>query len=376
MNAKKILSFLLSVVLILGAASVLASANTYEGEIVENAVNHYDLAAGDIFKCTFSGKGKYGIITIGNAKPKIVISTKNGQSKELKTGADGNILDTYEFGLLNFFPKDYTINISAKDGKACAFDLYFFNIAKTTCGFISQPTSNKVYVEDIDFTADELKDVYKARFDFTGARFIFRDTDGTEILAFKDDEVKQVLNPVAVYAGSTITYTSKYASHDIFKVLFGANQDTADYVTFRAQPNPIKSVQMIAKPDGAFTYQYGTTDGTIKGTILKYYFIPELKFDGVVFKVRFKDYVYALKDDIRTEYPVQKDANGYYIDLELFGKQYIKWDAPKIESNKDQTIQVEVRVGGCKYQQDVTIKKAGFFDMVIIWFGVLFGKYR
>ena len=376
MKAKRVFSFLLSVILIFGEASVLCYANTYEGEIVENAVNHYDLAAGDVFKCTFSGKGKYGIITLGNANPKIVISTKNGQSKELKTGADGNILDTYEFGILGLLSYDYTINISAKDGKACAFDLYFFNIAKTTCGFVSQPTSNRVYVEDIDFTAAELNDIQKARFDFTGARFVFRSTDGTEILSFKDDEVKQVLNPTAVYSGNTITYASKFVSHDIFKVLFGASQDTADYITFRAQPNPIKAVQMIAKPEGSFTYQYGTKDGTIKGSILKYYFIPDLKFDGVVYKVTFKDYVYALKDDIRTEYPVQKDAEGYYIDLELFGKQYIKWDAPKVESNKDQTIQVEVRVGGCKYQQDVTIVKAGFFDMVVIWFGVLFGKYR
>ena len=149
-----------------------------------------------------------------------------------------------------------------------------------------------------------------------------------------------------------------------------------DYVTFKAQPNPIKSVQVISKPEGAFTYNYGTEDGTFKGNIFKYYFIPYLKFDGVVYRVKFKDYVYALKNDIKTDYPVQKDAGGYYIDLELFGKQYIKWDEPKVEGNKDQTVQVEVKVGGCKYQQDITIVKAGFFDALKIWFGVLFGKYK
>ncbi len=376
MKAKKILSFILSALIILGVATVFPYANTYEGEITENAVNHYDLAAGDTFKCTFSGKGKYGIITIGSAKPKVVISTKNGQSKELNTGADGNVLDSYEFGLFGLISSSYTINISAADGKACSFDLYFFNIDKTTCGFVSQPSSNKVYVEDIDFTLDEIKDVNKVRFDFTGADFVFRNTDGTTILEFRDNNVKQVLNPVGVYIGSTVTYTSKYASNDIFRSLFNLNNDTSDTVTFRTQPNPIKSVQVISKPEGSFTYKYGPDDGTFKGTIFKYYFIPDLKFDGVVYRVKFKDYVYALKDDIRTDYTVQKDGGGYYIDLELFGKQYIKWEEPRVFGNKDQTVQVEVTVGGCKYQQDVTIVKAGFFDAVKIWFGVLFGKYN
>ena len=376
MKTRKILSLILAVIMIMSAAFVLAYANTYEGEITENKINHYQLAANDVFKCTFSGKGKYGIITTGSAKPKVVIADKSGQSKELKAGADGNILDSYEFGLLGLLSSSYTITISAQDGKACEFDLYFFNIDKTTCGFVSQPTTDKVYVEDIDFTTEELTDINKAKFDFTGARFVFRDSDGTVILEFKDNDVKQILNPVAVYTGSTITYTSIYASNDIFRTLFSNNKDTVDYVTFKAQANPIKSVQMVSKPDGAFEYTYGPDDGTITGNIFKYYFIPDIKFDGVVYKVRFKDYVYALKDDIKTEYTVQKDSNGYYIDLELFGKQYIKWDAPKVESNKDQTIQVDVTIGGCKYQQDITIKKAGFFDAVKIWFGVLFGKYN
>ncbi len=375
MKAKKILSFILSALIILGVATVFPYANTYEGEIIENKVNHYDLAAGDTFKCTFSGKGKYGIITFGNAKPKVVISDKNGKSKELSTGADGNVLDSYEFGLLGLLSSSYTINISAKDGKACSFDLYFFNIDKTTCGFISQPSSNRVYVEDIDFTVDSVTDVNKVNFDFTGARFIFRDSEGTTILEFKDGDVKQVLNPVGLYTGSTVTFTSKYASGNIFSSLFG-NSDTVDSVTFRTQANPIKAVQMISKPEGSFTYTYGPDDGKIKGNIFNYYFVPDLKFDGVVYKVTFKDYVYVLKDDIKTEYEVQKDAGGYYIDLELYGKQYIKWDEPRVSSNKDQTIQVEVRVGGCKYQQDVTIVKAGFLDAVKIWFGVLFGKYN
>lgn len=375
MKSKNLLSIILSVIFILSVASVFAYANTYEGEITENKVNHYDLAAGDIFKCTFSGKGKYGIITIGSAKPKVVISDKNGQSKELKTSSDGNILDSYEFGVLGLLSSTYTINISAKDGKACSFDLYFFNIDKTTCGFISQPSANRVYVEDIDFTVDDLTDVNKVKFDFTGANFIFRDSDGTTIVEFKDASVKQVLNPVGLYTGSTVTYTSKYASGNIFSSLFG-NSDTVDSVTFRTQANPSKSVQMISKPDGAFTYKYGPDDGTFKGNIFKYYFIPDLKFDGVVFRVKFKDYVYVLKDDIKTDYEVQKDAGGYYIDLELYGKQYIKWDEPKVESNKDQTIQVEVKVGGCKYQQDVKIEKASFFEAVKIWFSILFGKYN
>ena len=163
MKSKNLLSIILSVIFILSVASVFAYANTYEGEITENKVNHYDLAAGDIFKCTFSGKGKYGIITIGSAKPKVVISDKNGQSKELKTSSDGNILDSYEFGVLGLLSSTYTINISAKDGKACSFDLYFFNIDKTTCGFISQPSANRVYVEDIDFTVDDLTDVNKVK---------------------------------------------------------------------------------------------------------------------------------------------------------------------------------------------------------------------
>ena len=375
MKTKKILSILFAFIFILSTASVLAFANTYESEIIENKVNHYDLAAGDVFKCTFSGKGKYGIITIGNAKPKIVISDRNGQSKELKTGSDGNVLDSYEFGILNLLSSTYTINISAKDGKACSFDVYFFNIDKTTCGFISQPTSDKVYVEDIDFTIDDMKDVNKTNFDFTGAKFIFRSTDGTTILEFNDGAVKQVLNPVGVYAATTVTYTSKYASNDIFKTLFGRNKDTVDFVTFKTQPNPIKSVQVISKPEGAFTYTYGTEDGTFRGNIFKYYFIPALKFDGVVYRVKFKDYVYALKDDIKSDYTVQKDGKGYYIDLELYGKQYIKWDEPQVSGNKDQTVQVEVRIGGCKYQQDINIKKTGFFEAVKIWFGILFGTF-
>ena len=376
MKTRRILSLILSIILILSTAAVFAYANTYEGEILENKVNHYDLADGDIFKCTFSGKGKYGIITIGSAKPRIVISDKNGQSKELKTSSDGNILDSYEFGLLGLLSSTYTINISAKDGKACSFDLYFFNIDKTTCGFISQPSANRVYVEDIDFTIDDLADINKVNFDFTGADFVFRSSDGTTILEFKDGNVKQVLNPVGVYLGNTVTYTSKYASGDIFRALFGRNNDTVDTVTFKTQPNPIKSVQVISKPEGAFTYKYGPDDGTFKGNIFNYYFIPELKFDGVVYRVTFKDYVYALKNDIKTEYTVQKDAGGYYIELELFGKQYIKWDEPHVDSNKDQTIQVEVKVGGCRYQQDVTIVKAGFFDAIKIWFDILFGKYK
>lgn len=376
MKTGKILSFIFAFIFIFSTLTVLAYANTYEAEILENKVNHYDLQAGDIFKCTFSGKGKYGIITIGGANPKIVISDKNGQSKELKTGSDGNVLDSYEFGLFGLLSSTYTINISAKDGKACSFDLYFFNIDKTTCGFISQPSADRVYVEDIDFTLDDLKDISKARFDFTGADFIFRSTDGTTILEFKDNDVKQVLNPVAVYTGNIITYTSKYASSDIFKALFSINKDTVDYVTFKAQPNPIKSVQVISKPEGAFTYTYGEEDGTFTGNIFKYYFVPELKFDGVVYRVKFKDYVYALKNDIKTDYTVQKDGAGYYIDLELFGRQYIKWDEVKVSGNKDQTVQADVKVGGCRYQQDVTIQKTGFFDAVMIWFGVLFGKYR
>lgn len=376
MKTKRMLSFLLSVILIFGSASVFAYANTYEGEIIENEINHYDLAAGDIFKCTFSGKGEYGIITVGNAKPRVVISNKNGQSKELNTGSDGNVLDSYAFGVLGLFSSSYTINISAKDGKACSFDLYFFNIDKTTCGFVSQPASNKVYVEDIDFTPDEIKDVNKVRFDFTGANFVFRNSDGTTILEFKDNNVRQVLNPVGVYLGNTVTYTSKYASNDIFSALFRVNNDTSDTVTFKTQPNPIKSVQVISKPEGAFIYKYGPEDGTFKGTIFRFYFIPALKFDDVVYRVKFKDYVYALKDDIKTDYTVQKDGSGYYIDLELYGKQYIKWEEPRVSGNKDQTIQVEVTVGGCRYQQDVTIVKAGFFDMVKIWFGVLFGRFK
>ena len=54
MKSKNLLSIILSVIFILSVASVFAYANTYEGEITENKVNHYDLAAGDIFKCTFS----------------------------------------------------------------------------------------------------------------------------------------------------------------------------------------------------------------------------------------------------------------------------------------------------------------------------------
>ncbi len=381
MKRTKIISFLMALVLIFSASLIgVYAANTYEDlELRQNVANEISMGKDDVLIAKgFKANGKLTIVTTGYAKPTIkithkqIITEKVVEDYSLTPSADGNIFEIVDLSALT----EYDITITKANALVSKFDLYIFKANARYSGFTAYPatasngSAPKTFYEDIDFTTSSGSLIsasvnFKTEPDFTGARYEFKDDNNACIFALENNDVKQILT-APTFASSVITYQSKLSS-----ILSGSTNST---VTFKAQANPIKSVRVSAMPDPAPSYHFGK-DGIIKGKLGNYYFRPDIKFDGYKFEITFKDYVTAADPGINREYSVQKDGKGYYIDLGAYGKQYITYTA-EVTQNKTQAYQTTVYVGSGHFGMDVQIEKAGFFEFIGIWFGLLFGKYK
>lgn len=378
MKKIKVISFLMALVLIFSASLVgVYAANTYEDlELNLNEPNQISFNKSDdiIIAHGFKASGKLTFVTTGYAKPVIEISHKNFLDKTvvdetLEASENGNIFAIVDFSALF----EYDIKITKASSLVSKFDLHIFKSSAKYSGFTAYPaastkgTAPKTYYEDIDFTtgsgsllSGSVK--FKTEPDFTGARYEFKDDNNACIFALENGDVKNVLgNPT--FASSVITYQSQLSS-----IFSGSANST---VSFYAKANPIKSVRVIESPD--VTYHFGK-DGIIKGKLGNYYFRPDIKFDGYKFEIKFKDYVVDVDED--KQYTVQKDSDGYYVDLGVYGKQYITYTAEVKENKNNDNFGAEVFVGSGHFTMGIKIEKANFFEFIGIWFGLLFGKYK
>ncbi|MCR5522357.1 MAG: hypothetical protein K6F64_01790 [Clostridia bacterium] len=363
MKSRRIISLIFAVLMAVTAA-IPAFADTYEIDLKINEVNHIKLQNGDILKGKIKSNRALTFVTTGNAKPKISISYQSGLStatQDLKTTESGNILDIVDFGkLFGLISTESTVTVSAADGKKCEFDFYIVECDISKSGITKQPDNiGTVFYEDKDFTANGAIPVFATRPDLTGAVFSFKDSGGNEILAINGNDIYSILN-TPVYSGLAITYSVDLR---IGNLINGT-------ITYKAVPNPIKYVRIVEKPAEAPTYRFGR-DGKIKGTLGNYAFIPDIKFDGITLEVTYKDYVERLPEEIK----VQHDSAGYYIEIPDFGRQDIIYEA-NVKENKTAVFQSTVYVGSYKFLMDINIEKASFFEMIPIWFGLLFGRYR
>lgn len=363
--AKKALSVMFAVIMMLSCFSIFAFAETTEITAKINAENSITLKAGEKKTFTLSLGGSYTVITTGSKKAEVNIVTKTGNTTSytaLKKADNGNVFDTRTYGLsilgLDIKSADYTFEVSASDGKACTLKLWIIEYSEKYSGFTSYPTTTKVYKEDIDFTVTGSGVSFKTAPDFTGAVFTFNDDSNNPIYTLKGNDVLNVLSaPTFTYEAKKIVYVS------IATVLNSRNT-----VSFSAEPNYIQTVVIKGYP--AKAYHFGK-NGTIKGSLGNYYFIPDIDLTGATATVTYKSYVGGKTETVN----VNKDGKGYYITTSLTGRQNITNQA-KVTSNSTATYKAPLYVGNCPTTISIQIEKATFFEMIGIWFGLLFGKYK
>ena len=379
---KKIIAIFFAVLMTFGCMMVPAFAgNTYDDLTLSvtteaGVTNEIKFTQSDdtLIAKDVSLSGDYFFVTTGGAKPTIEITHTNligGKTtidETLTPASNGNIFASVE-GLSSLYK--YTITITHANALVNRFNLSIIKANKSKSGFTAVPaaasngTAPVTYYEDIDFTVSGATLTFKEgrEPDFTGAKFEFKNDNNACIYAIEGNDVKVILSS-PTYTGSAIVYKSNFSS------IFSSGIST---ISFTAKANPIKSVRVSDGNEGK-KYHFGE-DGSIHGKLSSYYFEPSINFEGMTFEITFKDYVTTIDPDITTTYVVKKDANGCYVDLDIYGKQYIRYEA-KATKNANQTISATVYVGDAHFQMDVEIEKANFFEFIGIWFGLLFGKYK
>ena len=368
---KRILAVILCAITIFGCFAIAASADSKAVDIKINQANTITLKSGDKATFTLSLVGNYTVLTTGSKNVQVAyVETIGGKivTTPLDKGEKGNVLDSRTYGasilgLINLSAKEYNFEVTSTDGKALAIKLYFIKSDASYSGFTSQPSSKPSYREDIDFTCTLATVKFKNEEpSFKGAGFSFRDEANNEIVALKDDEVRDIVGaPTFDYYG-TITYTAN--------VLVSSILNKNNTITYKATPNYFKSVAVRNNPNADKTFTFGK-DGTIKGTLRSYYYRPNLTLEGMTVYVVYKDR-YSAANELLT---VKKDGNGCYVTGKVCGRQPVTNEV-KVTKNETATVNGTILVSNCAATIPVKIAKASFFDFIGIWFGLLFGVYK
>ncbi len=363
---KKLTSLILAMLFAVGCLSTICFAGTVvtDDTLTINGKKEYNLGSGDEYQYTFttslgSVKNYIFIMSGTSGTPKVTITPKStllnpNPSSKILTGSKS--LAVIELG--NLLSKmEYTIVVTSYEGKGAHYDLYIIE-ENNNCKLDTQPASinTATYNEDKDFAYKNGKlEFYHGEPDFTGAVYTFRDTLGHDIYTLKDNDVKQLYSePIYEYLTQRIYYTSKV---DVLR----------DTISYKANPNYLKSAKFTNYNNK--TYHYGK-DGTIKGNIFDYYYVPDVDLEGAKVVVTYK---YTIDGKDQDTLDVKKDVNGWYVEI-MGGKTYITNESQA--ENKTYTYAAPLYVGNCLAPTNIQIEKAGFFESIGIWFGVLFGKYK
>lgn len=362
---KKFLAVVLCALIVFGCFAIAASAESKAVDVKINEPVSIALKAGDKATFTLSLNGTYTVLTTGSKNVQIAyVETLLGRivTTPLDKGDKGNIMDVRLYGNV-ISARDYNFEVTSTDGKALAIKLYFIKSNASKSGFTSQPSSKPSYREDIDFSCTgAVVKFNNGEPSFKGAVFSFRDDNNNEIVALKDDEVKDIVGAPTFNYYDKISYTAN--------VLVSSLLSSNNSIDFPATPNYFKSVSVRTNPNADKTFTFGK-DGTIKGTLRSYYYRPDLTLEGMTVYVVYKDR-YSAASELLT---VKKDGSGCYINGKICGRQPVTNEA-KVTKNETATVNAEIFVSNCKTAIPVKIAKAGFFDFIIIWFGLLFGVYK
>ncbi|MBR6004853.1 MAG: hypothetical protein IK063_01350 [Clostridia bacterium] len=365
---KKILAVILCALTVFGCFAIGVSAESKAIDVKINQANTITLKGGDKATFTLNLVGNYTVLTTGSKNVQVAYVETVGSklvTTILDKGEKGNVIDSRTYGasilgLINLSAKDYNFEVSSTDGKALAIKLYFIKSDASYSGFTSQPSSKPTYREDIDFTCSLSVVNFKTEPDFKGAVFSFRDENNSEIIALKDDEVKDIVGaPTFDYYG-TITYSAS--------ILISLGKNSS--ITYNATPNYFQSVTVRNNPNANKTFTFGK-DGTIKGNLRSYYYRPNLTLEGMTANVVYKSR-YSASDELLT---VRKDGNGCYINGKICGRQPVT-NAVQVTKNETATVNGAIYFSNCRTTIPVKIAKASFFDFIGIWFGLLFGVYK
>ena len=368
---KKFLAVILCALTLLSCAAIGAGAESKAVDVKINEPVSIALKAGDKATFTLSLAGNYTVLTTGSKNVQVAyVETVGGKiiTTPLDKGEKGNVMDVRTYGasilgIINLSAKNYNFEVTSTDGKALAIKLYFIKSDASKSGFTSQPSSKPSYREDVDFTCTgSLVKFTNEEPGFKGAVFSFRDENNNEIVALKDDEVKDIVGVPTFNYSDKISYTAN--------VLVSSLLSSNNSIDFPATPNYFKSVSVRTNPNADKTFTFGK-DGTIKGTLRSYYYRPDLTLEGMTVYVVYKDR-YSAASELLT---VKKDGSGCYINGKICGRQPVTNEA-KVTKNETATVNAEIFVSNCKTAIPVKIAKAGFFDFIIIWFGLLFGVYK
>lgn len=359
---KKLISIFLVAVMLLSTGLVIASADTLtDVDIVPNKLIDFNMASGNSYVDTFTpglGKGgEYTFISFGDTCPTVKISYVKQKLIGTETITDtietddGALFGTYDFTV----GTEYTITVSGNG----AFSLIFFKPKVEKCGFVTEPDKKSYYNRlevsingsNVTFLNDCL--------DLTGASFALVDSDGNTVYTVNGNSIKKIIKSVT-YENNTIKLAAKAS-----KKFFGKTLKEYSSITLEVKPYPIKSVVLN---HGELHYQYGDTDGTIKGTLKEHYFVPNIRFDKMTATI-------TLTDGTKLENVAIKEADGrYYFELDGIGKVYIVNEAKCPE--KAENIDADIRIGADAYKLTVTIDKADFIKKIGIFFRLLFGMYK
>ena len=368
---KRILAVILCALTVFGCFAIAASADSKAIDVKINEATTVTLKSGDKATFTLNLLGNYTVLTTGSKNVQVAyVDTVGGKivTTPLDKGDKGNVLDSRTYGLsilgaINLKAQDYNFEVTSTDGKALAIKLYFIKSDPSKSGFTSQPSSKPKYREDIDFTCTgslvKFKDEEPS---FKGAVFSFRDENNNEIVALKDDEVKDIVGSPTFDYYDSINYTAN--------ILVSSILSSNNSITFPATPNYFKSVTVKNNPNADKTFTFGK-DGTIKGTLKSYYYRPNLTLEGMTVYAVYKDRYSASAETLT----VKKDSNGCYINGKICGRQPVT-NETKVTKNETATVNGAIYVSNCKATIPVKIAKASFFDFIGIWFGLLFGVYK
>lgn len=364
---KKILAIALTVITVFSCLAITASADEFERTYEINAKNEITLKAGDscIGPVEISLLGAIGnsyVFLSSGARNLKVELIQNSMGREIITNLDGKSGNGNTFHVFSE-PGTYRLRITNTTKLPQKFDFWIIKASRTYSGFVSYPTAaDKVYYEDIDFVNENGTARFINEPDFTGARYEFKDANNACVYALDGSDVKNILG-VPVYTGGArvITYTVSVLAFNLKAT-----------VTFKASPNPIQNVISTAKTEEAAnrTYRFGK-DGYIKGTILKYYFCPNVNFEGLTLEIQLKDW--AGGGTFTAD--VEKDEKGCYISVTEYGKQYLRHES-KVTENKTMDYLAPVFVGSANFKLTIKIEKAGFFEYLGILIRLFFGVYR
>lgn len=349
-TTKRFLSALLVVMMVFsvfGVSSFAASDKVYNKLIELNTATKVSLDEGETYIYGFKPEvsGNYALLSQSDVD--VVLKT---ESNTYLSG--GNFTpDSTNFYTGNIFMiagKTYTFTVSAKNGKACDFELYL--MFSPTMKLIKGPDKIN-YADGYEVIASGDTLVFNRDIDFTGAELAVFPLGSDEGITVRDNDVLLF-----------VTETEFDSSENVWTVTIGEGILFSDTVKLNIIEYPIRRIN-IKKDADLLLYHFGK-DGEMSGSAFKPTYSPDIKLEGMELEVQYKEkeaeVVTVLKDE----------ATGrYYIETEL-GKLYADISCDCSEAG---TCEVTVSIAKEEITFDIEVEKATFLERVVIFFKMLFG---